>query len=42
VLGNRAAAIAQYQMLRRLLDEELGLDPGPEIERLYREILSTS
>jgi len=41
-LGNRAAAIAQYQTLRRLLNEELGLDPGPEIERVYRSLLVIS
>ncbi|HEU4323190.1 MAG TPA: BTAD domain-containing putative transcriptional regulator [Roseiflexaceae bacterium] len=41
-LHNRAAAIAQYQLLRRLLDEELGLEPTvtSEVELLYRELLS--
>ncbi len=40
-LGNRAAAIGQYQRLRHLLDEELGLDPGAtsEAEQLYRAII---
>jgi DNA-binding SARP family transcriptional activator len=41
-LGNRAAAVAQYQKLRRLLDEELGLDPDPEIEHVYRSLLVTA
>ncbi|NJO84634.1 MAG: tetratricopeptide repeat protein [Blastochloris sp.] len=39
--GNRAAAIQQYHTLRRLLDEELGLDlaADSDAERLYRRIL---
>lgn len=41
-LGNRAAAIGQYQALRRILDEELGLEPadGSEVEVLYHRILT--
>jgi DNA-binding SARP family transcriptional activator len=41
-LGNRSAAIYQYQLLRRSLDEELGIDPGPdsEAERLYLHALN--
>jgi DNA-binding SARP family transcriptional activator len=43
-LGNRAAAIGQYQSLRRLLDHQLGLDPGhsSEAEQIYLELLATS
>ncbi|MEM8529793.1 MAG: tetratricopeptide repeat protein [Chloroflexota bacterium] len=43
-LGNRNAAITQYQTLRRLLDEELGLEleRTSEVEHLYRELLETS
>jgi LuxR family transcriptional regulator, maltose regulon positive regulatory protein len=43
-LGNRAAAINQYQALRHILDEELGLEPGraSEVEQLYVGILATS
>jgi LuxR family transcriptional regulator, maltose regulon positive regulatory protein len=43
-LGNRAAAINQYQALRRILDEEYGLEPGnaSEVEQLYRHILAES
>jgi len=43
-LGNRAAAINQYQRLRHILDEELGLEPGDssEVEQLYVHILATS
>ncbi|NJO85287.1 MAG: hypothetical protein HC828_22770, partial [Blastochloris sp.] len=43
-LGNRGAAITQYQALRRVLDEELGLelDRSSEAENLYRELLAAS
>ncbi|HIQ05342.1 MAG TPA: tetratricopeptide repeat protein [Anaerolineae bacterium] len=37
--GNRAAAIEEYQQLTRLLREDLGLDPAPETQALYRQIL---
>lgn len=40
-LGNRAAAIAQYQRVRQLIDDELGLELGSSsgIEQLYRQLL---
>lgn len=43
-LSNRAAAINQYHTLRRILDEELGINPGQtsEVERLYHSILAES
>jgi ATP/maltotriose-dependent transcriptional regulator MalT len=43
-VGNRGAAVSQYQTLRRILDEELGFDTGngSEAELLYRQILATS
>jgi ATP/maltotriose-dependent transcriptional regulator MalT/DNA-binding SARP family transcriptional activator len=43
-LNKRAAAISQYHLLRRLLDDELGLDLGSssEAEQLYRQILAES
>jgi DNA-binding SARP family transcriptional activator len=43
-LGNRAAAINQYHTLRRILDDELGLEPGhaSAVEQLYRELLAAS
>jgi hypothetical protein len=43
-LGNRAAAISQYQALRRILDHQLGLDPGrsSEAERIYLDLLTAS
>jgi len=39
-LGNRSAALYQYQALARLLDEELGLEPGVEAQALYRNLLN--
>ena len=43
-VGNRAAAIEQYQALRRILDEELGLELGraSEAEQLYYSILAAT
>jgi LuxR family transcriptional regulator, maltose regulon positive regulatory protein len=40
LLGDRAAAIRQYQALVKLLQEELGLRPHPETEALYQRIIS--
>ncbi len=37
--GQRGAALAQYTACRRMLADELGLDPEPETEALYRQIL---
>ena len=39
-LGRRDAALKQYEACRRLLGEELGVEPGPEIEALRRRIAS--
>lgn len=41
-LGNRGAAINQYQMLRRRLDDELGIElrPDSEVEELYLHALN--
>lgn len=37
--GNRAAAIDAFHQLLRLLREDLGIDPSPETQALYRQIL---
>jgi DNA-binding SARP family transcriptional activator len=39
-LGNRAAAKEQYETLRRLLDKELGVEPGPETRKVFQELVS--
>jgi DNA-binding SARP family transcriptional activator len=39
--GNRAEALRTYQQLRRTLAEELGVDPAPETEAAYLELLGT-
>jgi ATP/maltotriose-dependent transcriptional regulator MalT/DNA-binding SARP family transcriptional activator len=38
-LGNRGAARDQFETLRRLLERELGVEPGRETRKLYRELL---
>lgn len=37
--GNRARALAVYSDCRRLLINELGIEPGPAIEELHRQLL---
>jgi DNA-binding SARP family transcriptional activator len=37
--GNRAEALRVYQRCRELLADELGVDPSPETEALYLELL---
>jgi DNA-binding SARP family transcriptional activator len=39
--GNRAEALRCYHHLRRLLAEELGVDPAPETEAAYVDILGS-
>jgi len=36
--GQRSAALAQYESCRRLLKEELGVDPSDETKKLYEQI----
>jgi len=38
--GRRGAALAQYEMCRQALAEELGVTPGPETTALYEQIKS--
>jgi DNA-binding SARP family transcriptional activator/tetratricopeptide (TPR) repeat protein len=40
--GRRAEALQAYQNARRVLVEELGCEPGPELQVLHREILADS
>ncbi|MBN1484798.1 MAG: tetratricopeptide repeat protein [Chloroflexia bacterium] len=37
--GQRSAALAQYEVCRRVLQEELGVEPTPETQNLHRRIL---
>jgi|GEM_PF-133223 len=38
--GRQAEALSAYQQLRRLLSEELGIDPCPEVGRLQAAVLA--
>lgn len=40
--GRRAEALQAYRDLHRILDEELGLEPSPELQRLQLEVLNPS
>ncbi|HEY3783203.1 MAG TPA: BTAD domain-containing putative transcriptional regulator [Fimbriimonadaceae bacterium] len=39
--GERSSAIRQYQQLKQILQEEIGSDPSPEIQRLYEQIVKS-
>lgn len=38
--GRRAEAVAAYSEARRVIADELGVDPGPELRRLYQWLLT--
>jgi DNA-binding SARP family transcriptional activator len=38
-LGNKGAAKDQFETLRRLLERELGVEPGAETRKVYQELL---
>ncbi|EMD26152.1 AfsR/SARP family transcriptional regulator [Amycolatopsis azurea] len=40
--GRRAEALQAYQDLRRILNDELGLEPMAEIRRLHRDLLAST
>ena len=40
--GDRAAALAHYRSASQMLAQELGVQPDPATQRLYREILTTT
>lgn len=39
--GRRSEALQAYHSVRTMLEEELGLDPSPELERIHREVLGS-
>ncbi|MBI4273337.1 MAG: PAS domain-containing protein [Rhizobiales bacterium] len=41
-LGQRDRAVAHYHRCRQVLKAELGVEPAPETERLYRELFSAA
>jgi len=37
--GDRAGALQEYERFRRLLDQELGVEPMPETQHFYKQVL---
>jgi len=42
VLGNRAEVHRVYARCRQLRLEEVGIDPSPELEALYRSLVGST
>jgi LuxR family maltose regulon positive regulatory protein len=40
-MGNRGAAREQFETLKRLLHQELGVEPGAETRKVYQELVKT-
>jgi DNA-binding SARP family transcriptional activator len=40
--GDRAAALSHYRFARQTLEQELGVQPDPRTQRLYRDILAAT
>jgi len=40
--GDTVAALGVYEQLRRLVRDELGVDPGPEVRALYQRLLQAT
>jgi DNA-binding SARP family transcriptional activator len=38
--GRHAEALDTYTQARRIISDELGVDPGPELQQLYQELLA--
>ena len=38
--GRRAEALEAYAQARQVISDELGVDPGSELQRLYAELLA--
>jgi DNA-binding SARP family transcriptional activator len=39
-MGNRGAVKEQFEGLRRLLEDELGVEPGAETRKVYQDLVS--